>query len=448
VRAHATKSPHLNLPPRRGKRLGRRRPADQLERIRGFERFGRSAALEWFERMSNQGPLDGVRVLDLTRVLAGPYCTMFLGDLGAEVVKVEQPGVGDDTRGWGPPFAGGESAYFLCVNRNKKSITLDLKSAEGIELLKKLATCADVLIENFRPGTMERLGLGEKDLRAVNPRLIYASLSGFGADGPMSDVPGYDLIIQAWGGLMSITGMPDGEPTKVGVAIIDLVAGLMLGKSIAAALFAREKLGIGQKIDTSLLEAEVACLINAGSNYLVAGTIPGRWGNAHPTIVPYQSFKTADGFLVIGVASEGIWQRFCPAIGKAELADDSRFVKNANRVENRVALIAMLSEMFLSRDTDTWLGLLNEAEVPCAPIQTIDKVLTAPQVRHRDMVVEVDHLTAGPVRMAGIPVKFSATPASVRLPPPLLGQHTEEILETWLGMKNKDINELKEKKVL
>ena len=448
MRAHATKSPHLSLPPRRGKRLGKRRPADQLERIRGFERFERSAALERFERMSNQGPLDGVRVLDLTRVLAGPYCTMFLGDLGAEVVKVEQPGVGDDTRGWGPPFAGGESAYFLCINRNKKSITLDLKSAEGIELLKKLATCADVLIENFRPGTMERLGLAEKDLRAVNPRLIYASLSGFGADGPMSDVPGYDLIIQAWGGLMSITGMPDGEPTKVGVAIIDLVAGLMLGKSIAAALFAREKLGIGQKIDTSLLEAEVACLINAGSNYLVEGTIPGRWGNAHPTIVPYQSFKTADGFLVIGVASESIWQRFCPAIGKAELADDSRFVKNANRVENRVALIAMLSEMFLSRDTDTWLGLLNEAEVPCAPIQTIDKVLTAPQVRHRDMVVEVDHPTAGPVRMAGIPVKFSATPASVRLPPPLLGQHTEEILETWLGMKNKDINELKEKKVL
>ncbi|HTN71165.1 MAG TPA: CoA transferase, partial [Methylomirabilota bacterium] len=296
----------------------------------------------------NKGPLDGVRVLDLTRVLAGPYCTMFLGDLGAEVVKVEQPGVGDDTRGWGPPFAGGESIYFLCVNRNKKSITLDLKSAAGIELLRRLAASADVLIENFRPGTMERLGLGEKDLRAANPRLIYASLSGFGADGPMSDVPGYDLIIQAWGGLMSITGMPDGEPTKVGVAIIDLVAGLMLGKSIAAALFAREKLGVGQKIDTSLLEAEVACLINAGSNYLVAGKVPGRWGNAHPTIVPYQSFKTADGFLVIGVASENIWQRFCHAIGRGELAGDRRFAKNANRVENRAALIAILGEIFLS----------------------------------------------------------------------------------------------------
>jgi formyl-CoA transferase len=394
---------------------------------------------------TNNGPLHGVRVLDLTRVLAGPYCTMFLGDLGAEVVKVEQPGVGDDTRGWGPPFAGGESAYFLCVNRNKKSITVDLKSVEGIELLKRLAASADVLIENFRPDTMERLGLGEKDLRAINRRLIYASLSGFGADGPMSAVPGYDLIIQAWGGLMSITGMPDGEPTKVGVAIIDLVAGLMLGKSIAAALFAREKLGVGQKIDTSLLEAEVACLINVGSNYLVEGKIPGRWGNAHPTIVPYQSFKTADGFLVIGGASESIWQRFCPAIGRAELANDPRFAKNANRVENRAALIAILGKIFLSRDTDTWLRILNEAEVPCAPIQTIDKVFASPQVRHRDMLVEVDHPTAGAVRMAGIPVKFSATRASIRLPPPLLGQHTEDVLTSWLGMESEEINELKKK---
>ena len=396
----------------------------------------------------NKGPLDGVRVLDLTRVLAGPYCTMFLGDLGAEIVKVEQPGVGDDTRGWGPPFAGGESAYFLCVNRNKKSITLNLKSPEGIELLRRLAESADVLIENFRPGTMERLGLGEEELRAINPRLIYASLSGFGADGPMSDVPGYDLIVQAWGGLMSITGMPDGEPTKVGVAIIDLVAGLMLGKSIVAALFAREKIGVGQRIDTSLLEAEVACLINVGSNYLIEGKIPGRWGNAHPTIVPYQSFKTADGFLVIGVASESIWLRFCQAIGRAELADDARFAKNANRVENRTELIAVLAEIFLSRDTDTWLGLLNQAEVPSASVQTIDKVFAAPQVRHREMLTEVHHPTAGTVRMAGIPVKFSVTPASIRLPPPLLGEHSGNILASWLGMSDKEIEELQRKNVV
>jgi formyl-CoA transferase len=394
------------------------------------------------------GPLDGVRVLDLTRVLAGPYCTMFLGDLGAEVVKVEQPGAGDDTRGWGPPFAGGESAYFLCVNRNKKSITLDLKSSDGVRLLRRLAEQADVLIENFRPGTMERLGLGEPELRAVNPKLIYASLSGFGADGPMSEVPGYDLIIQAWGGLMSITGMPDGEPTKVGVAILDLVAGLMLGKSIAAALFAREKRGIGQKIDTSLLEAAVASLINAGSNYLVEGKIPARWGNAHPTIVPYQSFQTGDGFLVVGVASEGIWRRFCEALGRAELADDPRFAKNAKRVENRAALISILAERFLTRDTDTWLRLLNEAEVPCAPVQTIDKVFSAPQVRHRKMLVEVEHPTAGSVSMAGIPVKFSATPASIRLPPPLLGQHTEEVLASWLGISDQQIEELKRENIV
>jgi crotonobetainyl-CoA:carnitine CoA-transferase CaiB-like acyl-CoA transferase len=394
------------------------------------------------------GALDGVRVLDLTRVLAGPYCTMFLGDLGAEVVKVEQPGVGDDTRGWGPPFAGGESAYFLCINRNKKSITIDFKSTDGVALVRRLAERADVLIENFRPGAMDRLGLGEKELRAANPKLIYASLSGFGADGPMSEVPGYDLIVQAWGGLMSITGMPDGEPTKVGVAIIDLVAGLMLGKAIAAALFAREKLGVGQKIDTSLLEAEVAALINAGSNYLIGGKVPGRWGNAHPTIVPYQSFQTADGYLVAGVASESIWRRFCHAIGKADLADDARFAKNANRVENRASLIAILAGIFRQRDTESWMKVLQEAEVPCAPIQTIDQVFKAPQVRHREMLVEVDHPTAGRVRMAGIPVKFSATPASVRLPPPLLGQHTEEILATWLGMGEDEIARLKEKSIL
>jgi formyl-CoA transferase len=394
------------------------------------------------------GPLDGIRVLDLTRVLAGPYCTMFLGDLGAEIVKVEQPGVGDDTRGWGPPFVGGESAYFLCVNRNKKSITIDLKLDDGTALVRRLAEKADVLIENFLPGTMERFGLGEESLRAANPKLIYASLTGFGADGPMCDFPGYDLIVQAWGGLMSITGAPDGEPTKVGVAIIDLVAGLMLGKSIAAALFAREKLGMGQRIDTSLLEAEVACLINAGSNYLVAGKVPGRWGNAHPTIVPYQSFQTADSYLVIGVASEGIWRRFCQAIGKTEMADDARFAKNADRVENRAVLIAMLTEMFRGRDNETWLKILNAAEVPCAPIQTIDQVFAAPQVRHRDMLIEVEHPMAGTIRMAGIPVKFSATPASVRLPPPLLGQHTDEVLSSWLGINNDEIAVLKGKKVI
>ncbi len=396
----------------------------------------------------NHGPLDGVRVLDLTRVVAGPYCSMFLGDLGADVVKVEQPGAGDDTRGWGPPFSGGESAYYLCINRNKRSLTLDLKSKRAVELLRQLVKVADVVIENFRPGTMERLGLGEPDLRKLNPRLIYASLTGFGADGPMSDWPGYDLIVQAWGGLMSITGTPDGEPVKVGVAIIDLVAGLMLGKSITAALFAREKIGLGQRIDTSLLEAEVAALINVGSNYLIGGNIPTRWGNAHPNIVPYQNFKTADGYLVIGVASEVIWKRFCEAIGRTDLTDDTRFANNSQRVENRVELIELLSELFTQRDNETWFILLTQAEVPCAPVQTIDQVFKAPQVLHREMLMQVDHPTAGKVPMAGIPVKFSVTPASVRLPPPLLGEHNGEILKSWLGMSDEAVDELKSEKIL
>lgn len=394
------------------------------------------------------GPLDGVRVLDLTRVVAGPYCSMFLGDLGAEVVKVEQPGMGDDTRGWGPPFAGGESAYYLCINRNKQSLTLDIKSKRSVELLRELVKVADVIIENFRPGTMERLRLSEKELRELNPRLIYASLTGFGADGPMSDWPGYDLIVQAWGGLMSITGTPEAEPVKVGVAIIDLVAGLMLGKAITAALYAREKIGVGQRIDTSLLEAEIASLINVGSNYLVGGKVPTRWGNAHPNIVPYQNFKTADGYLVIGVASEVIWRRFCQAIGRAELIDDNRFADNSKRVANRVELIRLLGEIFLQRNNAAWFKLLTDAEVPCAPVQTIDQVFQAPQVLHRDMLMEVEHPTAGKIRMAGIPVKFSVTPASVRMPPPLLGEHNSEILKNWLGMSAGAIDELKREKII
>jgi formyl-CoA transferase len=394
------------------------------------------------------GPLDGVRILDLTRVVAGPYCSMFLGDLGADVVKVEQPGAGDDTRGWGPPFVGGESAYFLSINRNKRSLALDLKSKRSVELLRLLVKSADVVIENFRPGTMERLGLAEADLSKLNPRLIYASLTGFGADGPMSNWPGYDLIVQAWGGLMSITGAPDGEPVKVGVAIIDLVAGLMLGKSITAALFAREKLGVGQRIDTSLLEAEVASLINVGSNYLVEGAVPRRWGNAHPNIVPYQNFKTADGYLVIGVASELIWKRFCPAIGRADLTDDARFANNSKRVENRAVLIALLSDIFLQRNNESWFNSLTQAEVPCAPVQSIDQVFQEPQVLHRGMVTEVEHPTAGNLRMAGIPVKFSVTPASVRLPPPLLGEHSGEVLKEWLGMSEAAIEELKREKII
>jgi crotonobetainyl-CoA:carnitine CoA-transferase CaiB-like acyl-CoA transferase len=305
-----------------------------------------------------------------------------------------------------------------------------------------------VLLENFRPGTMERLGLGENDLRGANPRLVYASLSAFGADGPMSGWPGYDLIVQAWGGLMSITGMPDGEPTKVGVAIVDVIAGLMLGKAICAALYAREKLGVGQSIDTSLLEAQVACLVNAGSNYLIGGQIPTRYGNAHPSIVPYQSFKTADGYLVIGVASETIWKRFCAAIGRVDLANDPRFAKNSERVAHRDELLNILGEILASRDSKTCSQILQEAEVPCAPVQTVDQVFNDPQVMHRCMLAEIEHPSAGKIKMAGIPVKFSATPASVRLPPPRLGEHTKNVLEEWLGMNMQEISVLLDKGII
>ena len=380
------------------------------------------------------GPLHGVRVLDLSRVLAGPYCTMFLGDMGAEVVKIEQPGRGDDTRSWGPPFQGGESAYFLCVNRNKRSVTLDLRKPDGIELLRRLALEADVLMENFRPGTLAGWGLSETEVRRQNPRLVYASLSAFGASGPMKDRPGYDLAVQAWGGLMSVTGPADGEPSKVGVAIIDVVAGLMLGNAIAAALFAREKTGKGQRIETSLMEAEIASLINAGSNYLVTGEVPGRWGNAHPNIVPYQSFATADGHLVVAVANEAIWGRFCEGAGRTDLAADPRFDTNARRVENRDALLGILGKMFRARPGHEWIEVLNRAGVPCSPVQDIRQVFDSPQVRATGMLREVDHPTAGKVRMAGLPVKFSETPASIRLAPPLLGEHNEQVLKGWLGL--------------
>lgn len=394
------------------------------------------------------GPLHGVRVLDLSRVLAGPYCTMFLGDLGADVVKVEQPGSGDDTRSWGPPFQGGESAYFLCVNRNKRSVTLDLKTPDGMELLRRLALEADVLMENFRPGTLAGWGLSEAEVRRQNPRLIYAALSAFGASGPMKDRPGYDLAVQAWGGLMSVTGPADGEPSKVGVAIIDVVAGLMLGKSIAAALYARERTGRGQRIETSLMEAEVASLVNAGSNYLVTGEAPGRWGNAHPNIVPYQSFATADGHLVVAAANEAIWTRFCQGVGKPELAADPRFDTNAHRVENRDALLAVLDDLFRSRTGREWVELLNRIGVPCSPVQDIRQVFDSPQVREREMLREIDHPTAGKVRMAGLPVKFSETPAAIRLAPPLLGEHNDLVLKDWIGLDEAGAAELRSRGAL
>ncbi|MEW6232188.1 MAG: CaiB/BaiF CoA-transferase family protein [Chloroflexota bacterium] len=397
--------------------------------------------------MQERQPLEGVRVVDLSRVLAGPYCTMMLGDLGAEVIKVESP-EGDEARQWGPPFTGGESAYYLCVNRNKKGITINLKTEAGQGLLRELVQRSDVLVENFRVGTMERWGLGYEALRELNPALIYCAITGFGPTGPYKDQAGYDFIVQAMGGIMSITGEPEGPPMKVGVAIVDITAGLFATVGILGALHERHRSGLGQRIDVSLLEAQVAWLANVGSNYLVSGQRPRRYGNAHASIVPYETFKARDSYIAIGVGNDRQWQRFCQLLGREELAHDPRFATNPRRVENRDVLIPMLQEVIATRDGEEWLRLLREADIPCSPINTIDRVFQDPQVLHREMVVEVPHPTAGKVRLAGIPFKLSCTPARVSRHPPLLGEHTAEVLADILGYGADRIASLREQGVL
>lgn len=380
-----------------------------------------------FEWMSTQAPpLDGLVVLDLSRVLAGPYCTMILGDLGADVIKVEHPD-GDDTRRWGPPFAAGESAYYLAVNRNKRSVVADLKTPAGRELVRRIARQADILVENFRPGTLDRLGLGLDLLRAENPRLITLTISGMGATGPDAELPGYDFIVQALGGLMSITGPAAGAPSKVGVAVVDLTTGMLAANAILAALYARERTGAGQHIETSLLESQVAWLANVASAYLVTGEAPVRHGNAHPTIVPYQTFRGVDREFALGVGNDAQWQRLCTAIGRPELADDARFRTNPDRVRHREELTTLLESHFAAAPAGEWVARIREAGVPAGPVRTIPEVLEDPQVHAREMVVRVPHPSIGELRLIGIPCKFSVTPAAIRRPPPLLGEHTTEV---------------------
>jgi formyl-CoA transferase len=377
--------------------------------------------------MSTQAPpLDGLVVLDLSRVLAGPYCTMILGDLGADVIKVEHPD-GDDTRRWGPPFAAGESAYYLAVNRNKRSVVADLKTPAGRELVRRIARQADILVENFRPGTLDRLGLGLDLLRAENPRLITLTISGMGATGPDAERPGYDFIVQALGGLMSITGPAAGAPSKVGVAVVDLTTGMLAANAILAALYARERTGAGQHIETSLLESQVAWLANVASAYLVTGEAPVRHGNAHPTIVPYQTFRGVDRDFALGVGNDAQWQRLCTAIGRPELADDARFRTNPDRVRHREELTTLLESHFAAAPAGEWVARIREAGVPAGPVRTIPEVLEDPQVHAREMVVRVPHPSIGELRLIGIPCKFSVTPAAIRRPPPLLGEHTTEV---------------------
>ncbi len=393
--------------------------------------------------------LEGVRVLDLSRVLAGPYCTMMLGDLGADIIKIEAPGLGDDTRRWGPPFApGGESAYFLCVNRNKRSLALNLKSDRAIQILKDLARQSDILVENFRVDTMEKWGLGYEDLQRIRPGLIYCSITGYGYTGPYRQLPGYDFIIQAQGGVMSITGPEQGEPYKVGVAIADITAGLFACNTILAALFERQRSGLGQRIDISLLDAQLAWLANVGSNYLVSGEKPLRYGNAHPNIVPYQTFKARDGYFALAIGNDGQWRQFCIQAGKPDWAEDIRFKTNADRVQNRSVLIPCLEKLFLEADIAHWLAISQLAGAPCGPINSIDQVLDDPQVQARQMVVEIEHPTAGPMRMIASPMKIPTTPVKVRLPPPLLGEHTTQILHDLLGLDQKAIEDLRSEQAI
>jgi crotonobetainyl-CoA:carnitine CoA-transferase CaiB-like acyl-CoA transferase len=394
------------------------------------------------------GPLAGLRVLDLSRVLAGPFCSMLLGDLGADVLKVEQPGVGDETRTWGPPFARGESAYFLAINRNKRSLTLNLKDARGLALLKRLAQGSDVLIQNFRPGTAARLGLGYAEAARLNGRLIYASLTAYGSTGPGAAKPGYDFIAQGVGGLMSITGWPDGPPTKVGVAVVDVAAGLLLTGCVPAALHRRERTGRGEEVETSLLQAAVALLINAASNYLVSGETPGRWGNAHPNIVPYQTFATADGHLNVAVANDNLWRSFCQVLGEPAWAEDPDYATNADRVRNRERLVALLAGRFAAQPTAVWLGRLEAAGLPCGPVNTVAEVLADPAVQHLKMVQEVEHPTLGPIRLLGIPFTVAGSPPEIRRPPPRLGEHTEEVLGEVLGLPPAEVEALRREGVV
>ncbi len=391
-------------------------------------------------------PLDDLTVVDLSRALAGPYCTMMLADLGARVVKVEAVEGGDDTRGWGPPFLHGESAYFMSINRNKQSVTLNLKHPRGRDLLLRLLGRADVLVENFRPGTMDRLGLAYSAVHGTAPRLVYCSISGFGQTGPYRGRPAYDLIVQGMGGVMGITGEPDGAPMRVGVAVADICAGMFAAYAILAALRVRDRTGRGQWIDAALLDGQVAWMTYMAANYFATGENPPRVGSAHTNLVPYQPFPTRDGFVNVAVGSEGLWQKFCEAL-EVPFAADPRFATNAARVAHRRELLDLLDPVFKRRTTAEWVACLLGAGVPAGPIYRMNEVMTDPQVLHREMVVDLEHPRAGRIKVNGVPVKLSETPGAVRMPPPVLGEHTDEVLR-GLGVSADELAALRAEGVI
>jgi len=387
------------------------------------------------------GLLEGVRVVDLTRVLAGPYASMILGDLGAEVLKIELPGQGDEARGFGP-FQNGESAYFTSINRGKKSVSIDLRKAAGQELVKRLAEESDVLIENFRPGSMKRFGLDYESLHALCPPLVYASVSGFGQTGPYARRPAYDVIIQAMGGIASITGSPGGAPVRVGSSIGDLGAALFGVIGILAALNRAQKTGQGQQVDISMLDCQVALLENAIARYYVAGEVPGPLGSRHPAITPFQFFAAQDGYVVIAAGNDNLWKKLCVTVGMPELVGDPRFKDNALRTENQAELEKLLSAALKEKTVAAWEEALGRAGVPCGPIHNIEQVVENPQIRARQMIAELVHPIAGPQAMPNSPLKFSQTPIELQQPAPMLGQHTGEVLEGLLGLSAEELEEL------
>jgi len=391
----------------------------------------------------------GVRVLDLTRALAGPFCTLMLGDYGADVIKIEMPEVGDDTRRWRPPVIGDESAYFLSINRNKRSLTLNFKEPQAREIFLKLAKVSDVVVENFTPGVMARFGLGYETVKEVNPSIIYCSISGFGQDGPYQNRPAYDQIMQGIGGIMSLTGEPDGRPLKMGVALTDIGAGMWAAFAIVTALCHQQRQeGAGQYIDVSMLDAQVAWLTYQAANYFATGQPPKREGAAHPILVPYQAFMCQDGkYINIAVGSERIWERFCQGIHREDLLDRPEFARNEDRAKNRPALVPLLQEYFLTKPLAEWLEALQSVSVPCGPINDLAAVFSDPQVLHRQMLLEMAHPTLGSIKQTGIPIKFSETPGGLDRHPPLLGEHNQEILR-GLGYSDAEIQQMAKETVI